>query len=341
MFKEKIWWPFAKQHYQRIILIIVLGLLTSYFTLLLPLSIGKYMEIISGGGNGKTKALQLLGINLPSDLMLFFIFFLSILLLKFFSSWMQQYLSALIGEAFAASLRKIVFTAQLSMKEKGAMQPPSLLAYTTESKVLQQLLIKGVTGLVKDVLFLVMSLYVLFSLNVQLSLAVVFSILLFWFVQRWHSRKHVAVYAEKRKMQGSLLNFVTRILTGDAVEKNSTKNTFEKKATKLKLALKNYCLKKTMHRALAPFMLYCMLAFIMVLIAIDVNRNELQKPDVIAYILLLMTMFPTIRNIIKVEYVWMQGELSAKKINKITNGSAEPNIADKQQDAVPVFTPVV
>ncbi len=337
MLKEKIWWQFVRQHRQRVLFIIVLGLLTSYLTLLLPLSIGKYMEIVFSAGSGKTKALQLLGINLPDNLNIFFTFFFGLILLKFFISWVHQYFCALAGESFTACIRQQVFNLHLLQKAKGNMHAGLLLAYSSEAKALQQLLVKGVIGLAKDILFLGMALYILFSLDARLTFVVIAAILIFWFIQRWYNRKQKAIFSDKRKKQGSLLNFISRALLQHSKTKNNYLQTFEKKSEKFRLTLTSYYIKKTMLKALAPLMLYCMLALVMVLMVWGTSHKLLQAGDVIAYILLLMTLFPALRNIIKIEHVWLQGELSARKFYKTKEDAEQIScITSESKETVPL-----
>jgi ABC-type multidrug transport system fused ATPase/permease subunit len=320
MVKQKIWWPFVQQNKWWVAGIIVLGFLASFVTLLLPLSIGKYMEIVFETETGKTRALQLLGINLPGSIFVFFLFFSALLLVKFFCSWLQQYQAALLGESFVASLRYKLFTHQLTAKAEtvpGKNDTASLLAYSNDAKLLQQLLVKGVIGFTKEVLFLLMALYVLFSLNSTLTMIVAFLITDFYLIQRWYNRRQKNIFTEKRKRHGSLLNHVSKTILTKELTKEDSLHLFSQKSAKLKNTLKKYHLQKSLLRALAPLLLYAMLAIIMAFIVWDINNENFSASEVITYILLLMSIFPTIRNIIKVEQTWLHGRLSARKFNNL------------------------
>lgn len=291
------------------------GIIASYCSLLLPLSIGKYLEIIFASANSKTRALQLMGIQLPNSLTIFFTFFGALLVLKLLSGWLYQYQASLLGESFVYRLRLQLFQSQLQQKQaSGKNNDAALLTYSNDARALQQLLVKGVIGFVKDLLFLGMTLYVLFALSVQLTIIVAASTPVFFFVYRWYNQKQKMVYANKRKRQASLLKHVSNTLLSTTDEPgDGAAKQYKRKSASLGLALKKYHLTKSLLRAIAPFMLYGMLGIIMVVIIMMPPHQKMEAGDIAAYLLLLMNCFSTIRNIIKIEYVWVQGALSAKK----------------------------
>ncbi len=336
MLKKKIWWSFIQQQKWQCTGIIALGLLTSYFTLLLPLSIGKYLEIVFSAGGGKTKALQLLGINLPDRLSVFFIFFSCIVILKFFTGWMHQYYASLMGELFIHQLRQKLFIKHLGQKENNKFSASVLLPYTSEAKALQRLLVKGVLGLLKDLLYFSMALYVLFLINKTLTVTVLLAIGVFFLTYRWYGRKQKNVFADKRKKQGALLNHISRSLLAKNKPGMPPLPLFDKKAGQLQQSGKASHLRRSFLQVLPPFMLYSMLAVIMALIVWGIGSENLLSGDVITYILLLMTLFPVIRSIIKIEYIWLQGKLSAGKFERSkdeTPGKVQPAV--KEAELVP------
>ena len=273
------------------------------------------MEIAFGTGGGKTRALQLFGIHLPGDLWIFFSFFTAVLLAKFFSSWAYAYLASLFGESFVAMLRQRLFAYHVlqSMNGDSGNRVSMLIPYGNDVKTMQQLLVKGVLGLIKDGLFLIMALYVLFSLQVILTLTVLVMIVLFYSVHRWYNLVHKPVFLEKRKRQSALLNYVSQVLSNREQDMESQQKVFARKTGKLQFALSRYHIKKSFLTALTPFMLYLLLAIIMIIITWGIGPGLLKPGEIITYILLLMTLFPTIRNIIRIEHIWVQGNLAAGK----------------------------
>lgn len=316
MLRSKIWWSFIQHKKWNCLGVITLGLLSGYFTLLLPLSIGKYLEIVFSAEGGKTKALQLLGINLPNNIFIFFIFFFCVVILKFFTGWLQQYYASLTGELFVYQLRQKLFVKHIEQKVSKQFSASVLLSYSSDAKALQRLLVKGVLGLIKDFLYLSMALYVLFLINAVLTLTVLFIIITFFLIYRLIGRKQKNVFEDKRKKQAVLLNFISRTLLAEKTHNPQALILFDKKYRRLLQSLKISHLRRSFLRVFAPLMLYGMLALIMALIVWGIGSRNLLSTDVITYILLLMTLFSVIRNIIKIEYVWLQGKLSAHKFEQ-------------------------
>jgi len=313
-----VWWAFIKQHKKETIALLVCSLLASYFALIVPLSIGKYLEIVFSAGGGKIKALQLLGIRLPENLVSFFIFFFCLLLIRFVFSWLHQYQAALLGERFVSQLRSQLFEQHLSQKQAGQQtHSAALLAYSNEAKNMQQWLVKGVIGLTKELLFFAMALYVLYSLNAVLTITVLLSVIVFYLIQRQYHQSHKNVWEEKRKRQGSLFNQVSMSLLEEEAEANGEpQKKYRTKEAKLLNILRSYHFHKSFLRALNPLLLYVMLAIVMLILSWDAAKSSLTAGDVVAYLLVLMHLFPTLRNILKIEQIWLQGELAAKKFTR-------------------------
>jgi ABC-type multidrug transport system fused ATPase/permease subunit len=181
---------------------------------------------------------------------------------------------------------------------------------------MQRLLVKGVIGLVIDVLFLTMALYVLFSLQVVLTAAAIGMIIDLYVLHRWFNKVHKPLFARKRKKQASLLNHVSQILGADPLAVENKEEKLEQKITSLQKTLKSYHARKSLLIALTPFLLYLLMAVIMAIITWGIGKEELQPGDGITYMLLLLSLFPTIRNIIRIEHTWVQGSLASVKFLK-------------------------
>lgn len=318
--KSKIvWWPFIQRHKLRVAAIIMMGLLSSYCTLLLPLSIGKFMEITAGGGAGKTKALHLLGIHLPDNLPAFFIFFFVVLIIKFISNWGYCFLASLLGESFAAALQGSLFNYILRRKyvvNEGGQKASLLMSFTSDAKTIQLLLTKGIVGFVSDFLFFIMALYVLFRLQPMLTLYVIMMICFFYGIQRLYNHSNKPLFAEKRKRQSALLNATSAMLNNGNELTNEQQNILNRKKQKLKSTLFRFHIRKSFLKALSPFMLYLMLAAIMSIISLETGSGKPASGEIITYILLLMILFPTLRNLIRIENTWVVGNLAAEKYIK-------------------------
>jgi hypothetical protein len=86
-------WPFITRHWIGIGSIVVIGFINCYCKLLLPLSIGRYIDLLFGIQTNKGRALSLVGIHLAPGMTVFFIFFFAVLLIRLLTSWAERYIS--------------------------------------------------------------------------------------------------------------------------------------------------------------------------------------------------------------------------------------------------------
>jgi ABC-type multidrug transport system fused ATPase/permease subunit len=311
--RQKIWWPFVKARNRETVLIVFLGFISSYCTLLLTLSIGKYSELVYHAGSAKARALQLLGVFLPDNIIFFFLFFFILAFLKFLCAWLYQYRLSLFGEAFVAALRKQLYADHRIKKKNEKLSASALLGYSSEATSVQLLLTKGVINFMINLMLLSMGLYVLFFLNAELTCFVFLLIVLFWFLHQGYSRRRKADFAEKRQRQGALLNAIAKSLLLEGNDKEYNEKKINVKQEKFRKSLRKYYLHKTLLRESAPSLLYVMLGIIMFVLMPDSGIVQMHTGDIITYILLLITLFPALRSAIRIGHIWLQGNLSARK----------------------------
>jgi ABC-type multidrug transport system fused ATPase/permease subunit len=313
---HQLWMPLIQQNRLKTVWIILLGFISNYCTLLLPLSIGTFMEIVFHSGGGKSRALQLLGIYIQNSLPVFFAFFSSMLLLKLLSNWGFRFLSTTLGEAFTAFLRQRLFKRHLLEMNDTLLKPAVLLPFSNDVKFMQRYLVKGVIGFTKDILFLLMALYVLAALQPLLTAVVLTLCILFYIFSRWLNRYNKPFAMQKRKRQAQLLHFVSGILLQQSVviSTESALLGFDNKIKKMQHDSRQYYLLKTFLSAFTPFLLYLMVAILLAVLAWGKNFMHLPGPnEAVVYILLLMMIFPVFKGLFTVEAVWMEGRLSAQK----------------------------
>lgn len=323
----KLWWPYVMQRKVRIGIVILLGVITSYLTLLLPLSIGKFIDILFAVDSSKVKILGLMGINMPSELPVFFVFFASILILKFFMSWLYYYYVSLEGETFTSHLRTNLFNVTL-LSQKPSHYPNRLgliIPFGSDLKTLQRVITKGLIGFVADSIFFIMALYILFKLDMFLTIIVFLMTILFYLIHRLINKVSKPLFGEKRKKFADLLRYITRLSEKEDVSKEVLTRKFNVKNTQLNVSLGRVHARKTFLKALSSLMLYVMLAVIMSIIIFRKQVVNTEPSMFITYFLLLMTLFPTLRNLIRIEHIWTQASLAARKyfnlVTKTDNSS--------------------
>jgi ATP-binding cassette, subfamily B, multidrug efflux pump len=312
---KQLLWPFVQQHRRGIATIVLLGFANSCCTLLVPLSIGKYMDILFNVQTSKGKALSLVGIHLPNSMVLFFIFFGLLLVGKLLTAWGGEYLGNCYADRYVDSLRQRLYHYHLTVKTGGGLiEATSLTAYSNEMKTQQQWLLKGITGLAKDILFLLLSLYVLFALQPLLSGIALLFLPIFYWLHRLMSQRMQPEYKARRKSQASLFGFITEQLLG-SVPTNNTAD-FHKKSGQWLQKGTHYHRKAALLRAMAPLLLYAMLGTLLLAMAFAPGEPLMNSSDTITYVLLLMMLFPTLRNTLRIEKTWMQAKVSARKFLK-------------------------
>jgi ABC-type multidrug transport system fused ATPase/permease subunit len=321
LFKDKIWFSFSAKHRYKFLLLIVAGFAANYITLLLPLSIGKFLQLVSAGGDGKAKALRLLGINLPDSITVFFSFFMLLLVLKFFITWAYNFRLALFGELFVTSLRSRLFSYHLQQAVQKKQSPSVLMAYGNEAKSLQRLLTKGVIGFIKDVLFILLALYLLFAISMTLSVVVLLLSVLFFIIYRLLARRQKSSTAKKNKLHASLLKYILETVVSSGKNTNTIAATvFQKKVLAYCEASKKWQLRQSLLNASAPLLFYVMLAVVMLFTISFSSSTFKEEGDVVTYILLLLSVSPVLRNIIKIQSTWIRGKLAAKRYSKVQDG---------------------
>lgn len=320
-----LWGPFLKSNKLNVVRILLLGLIVSYVSLLLPLSLGKFFEITFGTEGNKTKALQLLGLKVPDDIYNYLKFFLLVTLIKFVAAWANGYFSSLLGESFTASLRERFFQYQLMQCRQEVFQAKAsiLLPFGSDIKVMKQFIVKGILGFIKDILFLLLSIYLLYSVQPFLTVVIIIMTCLFFGLHKWFNMMYKPLYTTKRKRQASYLNSISKILEKKNLPTEEEILQLKKKAAQLQRTFCRYHVRKSLLAAITPFMLYLMLAVVMVIIAFWIQPTHISHTETFIYILLLMASFPTIRNIVRIEHTWVQGQLSARRFIKAFDNQAD------------------
>jgi ABC-type multidrug transport system fused ATPase/permease subunit len=330
MYFRHLLWPFLRQQRYVVLGMILLGLVNSCCTLLVPLSLGHYMDVLFSTQTGKGQTLALLGIHLPPKLVAFFIFFAGLLVLRFVASWAEKYVSTCLGDVFVAGLRERLFKQHRQQLAQGtAISAAAMLLYSNDMQTQHQMLVKGVSGFIRDLLFLVMALCLLLLLHPLLTGLVLFFLPFFFLLHRIGNRRLKPYYTEKRKRQARMYRCAGQLLQPEA-DKTSEPipvSQFAKKNRTLLTANRQFNRLDALLRVLPPLLLYTMLGCLLAVVTWWPAEYELSSSTLITYVLLLMLIFPAIRNIIKVEGTWMKAGVSGKKF--ISFADEPPKIQEK------------
>lgn len=317
-YQKAVWYVYLKQQIINVVSIFFLAVISNICTIILPLSIGKFIEIAFNEQTNKSKALELLGIYLPDSIQIFLVFFIGIMVIKFIASFMHAYYSAMLGEGFVLYLRAILIGHHLSKAPNEKSSVSILPLFVTEIKTAQRYIIKGVIGFSKDVVLLVIAFYVLLKINEHLSYLLLALLCIYYLLQKYLARRFKLTYSKKRNNQSKLVRFAAETFTIEAQddEKQEILGKFSHLNEEILSQKKLYLKQKALLQTLTPFLLFTLLLVTMAFLLQVPFYHKLSSSSVLLYILLLITVFPTIRNLLKAEGVWVQGNLAMKKFNK-------------------------
>ena len=305
-----------------LIVIIVVGVLQSCITFLLPVSIGEFFSIQFHAGSGKGRLLELLGIHF-SSLTAFFIFFSVLLVLKAIVFQTEQWLSLKEGEKFVKMTRERLFAGQ--MKQEAIIFQRKgygnyLLRYSNDLKAVKNYLLAGILALFKNSIFLLIGFMLLALIHFQLAayLVILFLVLLSGIFFLAHYQKKFI--QESRDKRSNLLTFVTKSFGRyTRIKENNneldTINRFNEKSDQLYEAnLKNNQL-ESFQQSLIPFLQYAMLGGLLFLST--VVSQSLTHENALVFVLVTLMLFSSMRKILKVPGTLNKGNISLVKIEEL------------------------
>lgn len=335
MQSKQIWWPYIRTQKRAMAMVLVTGLVMGYCTLLLPLSIGKYLEILQGAPTGKSQALELLGIRFAGTPGKFFIFFFVLLLTRFFVSWLYHYLAGAAGEHFAQTLRNRLL--ETATQSPGGNTPQQISALAGDATSLKSLLTKGILGFVHNCLLLLAAFCVLYQVQPLVTLLASVCFLLFCAVNYWLNHLFKPLTSEKRKRQAAWLRTATGIAQNKHTHSLPEELTrLNRKNKALFISLRRHLARKSALRALPSFQMYLMLGCIMLAMLAQQTQSSGSRNGALSCFLLLITLFPVMRSLLRTSQVWATGALAARKFSGKAGHAVKKDKQSKKNDSTEV-----
>ncbi|MBC6490509.1 ABC transporter transmembrane domain-containing protein [Flavihumibacter stibioxidans] len=283
---------------------VLVGLLHSFTTLLLPLSLGIYYELVFHSGAGKGRILQRLGIP-ELSLKGFFTFFLLLLLFKLALSWTEKYYSLRLTKTLGLRIREKLFDHSLSGKISGAGSQSAdrnIFRFANEPRSVEIFFSKVVLAGTRDILLLVLSFTFLYHIDSALAnyiLLCFFLFLSFQYLQAGHLKTSFKLYRKNRTI---LFRFAgTALLNRSAIAGLNRRAIELKRYRKLGRQLLSesdpYFLRNSFQQAVFPVLMYVCLGGLLWIIASHPSYSDLTAPDLFSYILLVLMLIPPLRRI--------------------------------------------
>lgn len=323
MFRDQIIKEFWYSKRPVLLFILLIGWLNSICTFIIPLSLGAFFDIYYQTSTNRTRLLKLFGLELET-LWQFFAFFFLIIGLKALLGFIEKNRIGLEAEKFTNSLSLKLFATQIGWQSETFNQKPYgnyILRYSGDLNSVRNLLVKGLHGGVKDLLFLISGFGVLFLLNGELSAIILVSALLYWPVMSWLDQYQKPFIRKKRDRKSLLLSFVTSSFGRHAeVKANQDEDEvirqFDRRKKKLFNASRSYQKAESIRQVLAPAIGHLITGVLLVYIASS-PEIQISGGELLVYLLVLAAIIPSLRRLFKVPGVMQRGMLSIQKIEII------------------------
>ena len=316
------------------------GLCYNIFTLLIPISLGRFYEFNFGFSSHRLRLLEFLPFINTKSFKTFFIFFLVLVFIRFMFEYLNKYFTAIIGERFAKNLREELFKHQLQINasvynQKGIGK--YLLRYSGDLKSIQNYVTRGLFRFSQDLFLIVFLLVTIAYIDIHLgsivAISIAVSILILFFI----NNILYAISVKRRNHRSTMLTFVNTRLraihTIKALNKYSTEEKrYTRRSEKLFLLGKKYQLTVSLIQAIIPALTYTMLAVLMwyVYYLKTTKGSEFHQSSLLILILLIISFLPILRRTLRVSIIWKLGNISFEKLLNIFSLDAENEIPIKR-----------
>lgn len=304
--------------------ILLLGFLTNIFTILITVSIGKYYELVFEYSSKRSQVLNFLPNNWTNTVNHFLIFFGFLIILRYILYFLFRNNFRSLGEVFIKEVKDRLFEHQLNVKhqvyqEKGTDR--YLLRYSGDITSLKNLFLKGSITVVVDLLILLISFIVLYSLNSKGALLVLVSSLVAYLFILLFNKKIEAHSILKRNENSGQLGYVNRTLKADLSIKSFNKQKtesrrFSKRTDKIMIHALDFIRWDVLNRGFIHFVQYSVLLIVLYIFHLDKEAGSIavSGANLISFILLYITIIPIIRRVYNLGTVYKMGNISLNKL---------------------------
>jgi len=317
------------------------GILSSILTVLIPVSIGKYYDMVFNFSSYRSKVLDFLPFDAGKDIHHFLCFFLILIVLKVVFLFGEKIFIGLLKERLAFDLRNRLFFEQLNLpiqtyEQKGIGK--YLLRFSGDLTSIQNFLARGIIRFSIDIAIVIAIFTIIFLINWLIGLAVSIIFLCTIISLVLLNKRLSLTTKKKRNSKSGLLAFVnTRLRAVASIKLLNRHHPEIKKYLKNSKFLYSYGIEyqKTVAliRTLITFALYVMLAAVLFFVYFLMkNGVETEGSSLLVMVLLLITLLPVFNRLLRVNIAWELGSISFEKLFKVINASNTT-----QQNALPKF----
>ncbi len=323
--RQKLIWDFIKRHPYRVALALFMGFIASVLLILLPISLGKYFDLLFGYHSKRAHFLDALPFSFWDSIPEFILFFIVATALWLLSNFAYRYMTAELGLAFANELRVQLFERQMFIPlaeydRKGYGK--YLLRYSGDLGSIKNYLVRGVLRFAIDLGLILLALAGLYMLNAEIlsGLLIGFGIIIIvvFFLNRILYNKSVQV---RNKRSGLLAYVAQRLRAMDTIQAFNRyapeEKRFERRSEIVYQAGKRYQFIYQLIFTLVPVMLYWALALTLYTFSITGDVSHAHHGNLVAFVLLFITVLPIFRRLLRISTVWKVGNISFQKLIRI------------------------
>lgn len=315
----------------------VFGVLSTGCSVIIPLFIGQFYNIALHSGSARGRIFESVFGHIE-NIQTFFAFFAGFLSIRFVFNFFEKYFAGITGEAFSNDLRKQLFHKQLhtelstfESRDSGAY----LLRYSGDLKATQDYLTKGIIQFLYDCVFMVAACILLLLLNRELTIVLLCTLPVLFVINKLMNKKIRTITRTRRNIRSRNLAFVAARLKAIQTVKLFNRESIEsekynKRSEVLYAEGKKYYFLYAFMQALYPYLLYVAL-LVMLWVAYN-SFNEagsgVDGSSLITFIMLVMSIIPVYRRVLKVNMIWISGNVSMSKLIGLLNAPEENKIKE-------------
>ncbi len=324
---------FTGRHYLTIIIAILTGIISSLLTILIPVSFGKYYELVFDLRAVRAQFLNKLpffDVQSPKA----YLWLLLILIgLKGLFHFLERFSIARLGEQFVYDIRDTLYVRQLALHiniydERGIGR--YLLRYSGDLKSIRNYFTKGILRFSTDAVLLIFALLTLFLMDKGVGIIVLstwLTVVGLVFLLNIPLRK---ASLNKRNKTSGLLGFINTKLKGIQTIKVFNRQVpettrFRKRTQKILQYGIEYERIYNVIFVIVPTALYLMIGAVLwyVLWQKQQGAGQVNEGTLLSIVLLLITILPVFRRILRTPVSWELGNISFEKLLKVLNVPAE------------------
>ncbi len=323
--REKMIRQFVTSNKLVVSLTLISSFISSLSSVLLPLSIGIYYQVVLQNDSGKSQILQSLGLNITT-LQDFFLFFASLTAVKGVMAWSENVGLRVIEERFTHDIRRLLFHSQMNhtlsafhSKQTGKY----VLRYSSDMMGIQYYLSKGVIKSISDFAFLLVAFGLLFQINQTLTLALMIIFLSGAIIMLLLAKFQELPNENRRSTRSSLISFIEQRLHAFATIKvfnraHPEEMKFDKRNDKFYRSAIDFHLISAINKSLPQVIFFAAIGILLYL-ALPNGENQAIDGSLLVFILMLLYLQSVYKRLLRVPSIINAGSTAFTNLLSLLN----------------------